>query len=230
MKTSKSLSLSVTTGLLVLLALATPAFAGPPLICHRLDIGAAKSLPWNDTTWNLAGNENYDTRTLVRDTLAILDGGAPVIVRMETLRRATLYAGKDPQAAKELLTKLYQRAAASEAAGRSDALAWFDAGYLAAAYRQWLGKDQNPAVGMDGYSLVAKALALGGQKDPEMAFAAALITLQGPQQAHQQHAQRAIAGAKNDPLLARNLASRFLGNQTVSEALAMNTALGGVNK
>ncbi|HKF21319.1 MAG TPA: hypothetical protein VKE93_07100 [Candidatus Angelobacter sp.] len=216
--------------LLALCGLMTSAFAGPPLICHRLDIGDAKSLPWNGTAWDLAGNENYDTRNLVHDTLAILDGGVPVIVRMETLRRATLYARKDPQAAKELLTKLYQRAMAGEAAGHSDALAWFDAGYLAAAYRQGLGKDQNPAAGIDGYDLVSKALSRGGEKDPQMQFAAALITLQGPEQAHQEHAQKAIAGAKNDPLLARNLANHFLGNekQTVSEALARNVTPGGV--
>ncbi len=218
--------------LLALFGLATPVFAGPPLICHPLDIGTAKSLPWNGTAWDLAGNENYDTRNLVRDTLAILDGGAPVIVRMETLRRATLYARKDTQAAKELLTKLYQRATAGEAAGRSNALVWFDAGYLAATYQQGLGKEQNPAAGIDAYNLVSKALALGGGKDPQMEFAAALITLQGPQQAHQEHAQKAIAGAKNDPLLARNLATRFLGNekQTVSEALAKSMAVGGLNK
>lgn len=218
--------------LLALFSLVTSVFAGPPLICHRLDIGDAKSLPWNGTAWNLAGNENYDTKNLVHETLTILDGGAPVIVRMETLRRATLYARKDPQAAKELLTKLYQRATVGEAAGRSDALAWFDAGYLAAAYRQWFYNAPNPAAGIDGYSLVAKALALGGHKDPQMEFAAALITLQGPEPAHQEHARRAIAGAKSDPLLARNLANRFLGNekQTVSEALARNIAMGGMNK
>src|SRR5262249_48957921 len=152
-------------------------------------------------------------KNLVHDTLAILDGGAPVIVRMETLRRATLYARKDPQAAKELLTKLYQRATAGEAAGHSDALAWVDARYLAAAYHQGLGKDQNPAAGVDGYSLVAKALSLGGEKDPQMEFAAALVTLQGPESAHRDQVQKAIAGAKSDALLARNLANRFLGNE-----------------
>ena len=77
--------------LLFLLSAATFASAGPPLVCHPFDIGVARSLPWNGTAWNLAGNENYDTRNLVRDTLAILDSGAPVIVRMETLRRASLY-------------------------------------------------------------------------------------------------------------------------------------------
>src|SRR5262249_3190580 len=123
-------------------------------------------------------------------------------------------------------------ATAREAGGHSDALAWFDTGYLASAYLQGLGKDQNAAAGIDGYSLIAKALSLGGEKDPQMQFAAALITLQGPADAHQEHAQKAIAGAKNDPLLARNLANRFLGNekQTVSEALARNITPGGMSK
>jgi hypothetical protein len=213
--------------LLVIFGFATSVFAGPPLICHRLDIGDAKSLPWNGTVWNLSGNENYDIKNLAHDTLAILDSGAPVIVRMETLRRATLYARQDPRAAKELLTKLYQRATSAEAAGHPDALAWFDAGYLVEAYGQWFYKDPNPAAGIDGYSLVAKALALRGGKDPEMEFAAALITLMGPQQSrHQEHAQKAIAGAKNDPLLAHNLAGPYFGNQkqTVSEVLARSIA------
>jgi hypothetical protein len=225
MRTSKFFIAKFAAGLLMtIVALITPAFAGPPLICHRIDIGDAKSLPWTGTAWNLSGNENYDTRNLTQDTLAILDSGAPVIVRMETLRRATLYARKDPRAAKELLTRLYRRTTSAEAAGHTDALAWFDAGYLAEAYRQWFYDEPNPAAGIDGYPFVVKALAARGYSDPEMEFAAALMTLNGPKQAHSEHAQRAIAGAKNDALLARNLSSHFLGDQkqTVSEALARN--------
>jgi hypothetical protein len=204
--------------LLLVFGFVTSALAGPPLICHPFDIGNAKSLPWTGTAWDLSGNENYDTKNLVQDTLAILDAGTPVIVRMETLRRATLYARRDPQAAKALLTKLYQRTTGAHA----DALAWFDAGYFAAALSQWPGKDQNPAAGIDGYGMVKKALALRGRQDAEMEFAAALITLYPAQPEHQQHAQKAIAGAKDDPLLARNLASHFLGSpkQTVAEAIA----------
>lgn len=217
--------------LLVLLGAITPALAGPPLICHRIEIGTAKSLPWNGAAWNLSGNENYDTKNLARDTLAILGPSTPVVIRMETLRRATLYARKDPQAAKELFTKLFARAASNETAAHPDALAWFDAGYLAEAYNQFLGKEgQNPAAGIDGYSLVKKALALRGQ-DPEMEFAAAMITLSGPQKDHQEHVQKAIAGAKGDPLLAQNLSSHFMGNdqQSVSQMLTKNTA-GGLEK
>jgi hypothetical protein len=64
---------------------------------------------------------------------------------METLRRATIYARQDPQVAKELITRLQARAANSDAADRPVALAWFDVGYLAEAYKQWLGKGEpNP--------------------------------------------------------------------------------------
>ena len=217
--------------LAALFLLATSAQAGPPLICHSIAIGQAKSLPWISHGWN-SKSENYDLKKLVPDTLAILDSSAPVLVRMETLRRATLYARRDLQAAKELLTRLFARAAAAESAGHSDALAWFDAGYLAECYKQWIGKnmphmtdnlpmDPNPAANVDGYSLVTKAIALRGS-DPEMEFAAALIALSGPLAGYQQHVLRATAGAKDDPLLAQNLKSHFMGDAglTVAELLS----------
>ena len=219
--------------LATLLCLATVAKAGPPLICHSVEIGSAKSLPWISHDWNLSGGETYDTKNLVRDTLEILAPDTPVLVRMETLRRATLYARKDPLAAKELLARLHARATPAESSGRPDALAWFDLGYLAEAYKQWIGQswmkvskdEQNPAAGLDGYALVKKAIGLRGS-DPQMEFAAALITLSGPAEEHRQHALKAIAGARIDPLLAQNLAMRFAGpqSQTISEMLAKNSA------
>ncbi len=219
--------------LATLLCLATLAEAGPPLICHSVEIGPAKSLPWISHDWNLSGGETYDTKNLVRDALEILAPDTPVLVRMETLRRATLYARKDPLAAKELLARLHARATSAESSGRPDALAWFDVGYLAEAYKQWIGQswmkvskdEQNPAAGVDGYALVKKAIGLRGS-DPQMEFAAALITLSGPAEEHRQHALNAIAGARIDPLLAQNLAMRFAGpqSQTMSEMLAKNSA------
>lgn len=217
-----------------MLLFANAAQAGPPLICHAFEIGQAKSLPLASHSWNLSGSENYDTKNLARDALEILAPDTPVLVRMETLRRATLYARKDPIAAKELLAKLYSRARSAESAGHPDALAWFDAGYLVETYQQWIGRDlphmtdgmrrdPNPAAGVDGYAMVKKAIALRGD-DPQMEFAAALITLSGPRDEHTQHAQKAIAGAKIDALLAENLARHFFGaqDQTVSEMLAKN--------
>jgi hypothetical protein len=201
----------------ILLGLTTFAHAGPPLICHPIEIGQAKSLPWVDLNYQ-KGRGGYDPKNLTRDTLAILEGSTPVLVRMETLRRATLYARQDPQVAKELLTRLHVRAANSDAAGHPEALAWFDVGYLAETYRQWIGKGEpNPAAGLDGYGLIKKAISLRGQ-DPEMEFAAALVTLRGPESDRREHARKAMAGAKNDPLLAQNLASNF-NRQTISELL-----------
>ena len=199
-----------------LVGFTTYAQAGPPLICHPIEIGQAKSLPWID--WNQKGTGGYDLKNLTQDTLAILDSSAPVLLRMETLRRATIYARQDPQVAKELLTRLQARAANSTDSGLSEALAWFDVGYLIETYQQWIGKaEPNPAAGLDGYAWVKKAVRLRGQ-DPEMEFAAALITLAGPESDHREHARKAMAGASNDPLLAQNLASDF-HSQTVSELL-----------
>ena len=205
----------------IMLILALAAQAGPPLICHRVQIGQAKSLPWTSGNWNLSGSEKYDLKRLA---LAILDWNTPVIVRMQTLRRARLYAGNDLQVAKELLARLHARATSAEAAGHPDALAWFDAGYVVESYKQWIGKDQpNQAAGIDGYAWVKKAISLRG-KDPQIEFAAALITVGGPAKDCQKHAQKAIAGAKTDPFLAQNLATHFMGNQgkKVSEMLLGN--------
>ena len=209
---------SVFGTLAAVFVLSASAQAGPPLICHPIAIGASRSLPWG------SGSElpNYDLKNLVRDTLSILNSNAPVLVRMETLRRATLYARRDPQAAKELLTRLYSRATHADAVGRPDALAAFDLGYLIECYKQWLGQnlphmtdgmpmDPNPAAGLDGYAWVTKAISLRGQ-EPEMEFAAALITLGRSQQNHQEHVQKAVAGAKKDPLLAENLARSFFAD------------------
>lgn len=209
--------------LLTLLVATSPAWAGPPLICHAFDIGNAKSLPWVSHDWNLSGGENYDTRDLAKDTVTLLGSSQVTLVHMETLRRATLYAKKDPEAAKQLLLMLTARADAADRSAKPDALAVFDAGYLAEAYKQWLGEaGRNPASGVDGYALVKKALRLRGE-DAQMEFAAALIALRGPEADQREHAAKAIAGAKTDALLARNLNSNFLGRgQTMADMISRN--------
>jgi len=201
--------------------LTSAAVAGPPLICHPFDIGNAKSLPWISHDWNLTGAENYDTHDLSGDTLAILNSSQVPLIHMETLRRATLYARKDPVAAKQLLLQLFARAKSAEASSSPDAFALFDAAYLTEAYKQWLGeKSENPANGLDALPWLKHATQLR-RNDPEMAFAAALITLRGPEADHREFAQLATAGAKNDALLKRNLATHFLGaeSQTMSEMI-----------
>jgi hypothetical protein len=212
------------TAISTFFVLASAAVAGPPLICHAFDIANAKSLPWISHDWNLSGVENYDTHHLANDTLAILNASQVPLVHMETLRRATLYAGKDPVAAKQLLLQLVARAKSTEASSAPDALALFDAAYLTEAYKQWPGeKGENLANGLDGISWIKHAMQLR-PSDSQMAFAAALITLHGPEAEHREYAQIAAAGANNDELLKRNLATRFLGaqSQTMAEMILKN--------
>ena len=179
MRTRSLRSIRFAAGLLALLiAVAGVAFAGPPLICHAFDIGSAKSLPWISHDWNLTGTETYDTSKLASDTFAILATNSSVLVHMETLRRATLYARKDPAAAKDLLNRLTAGTKTLQPDG-PPALYYFDVGYLAETYKQWLEPSHNPARGIDGYALVKQAIQLRGH-DPEMEFAAALLTLSGP--------------------------------------------------
>ena len=221
MKRSKQVSSFL--GLITLagiLAIPQAALAGPPLICHPFDIGGAKSLPWMGGDRVSGGDwrgvdPNYAIGRLVHDTLALLYPEQPVIVRMETLRRASVYGAwalrdrkvgysvKDEKVARELLDRLLARAKDAEAKGKRDALAWFDAGYLAATYKQ-----AGLVTDVKGYDLVAKAIALRGQ-DSEMEFAAAIITEDSPAKVHREHFQKAVNGAKDGSLLAKNLVTHF---------------------
>jgi len=230
MNRSKFVSFRLTIAALVtLLALPQIARAGTPLICFPFDIGGAKSLPWGNNTSSFELTD-YDLSRLVSDTEALLTPDLPVIVRMETLRRATIYAQRDPKVAQELLAKLQARAQGAEAKGRPDALAWFDLGYLAETYKQsnltWKkqpGGSYDPvfhptaASGIDGYAMVMKAINMRGQ-DAEMEFAASLITAWPRQQSYHSHLRKAVAGASDGSLLARNLVTHF-GNEgsTIAE-------------
>src|SRR5690606_35861288 len=81
--------------LALLALLPTLALAGPPLICHPFDIVTARSLPIGpaDGGWS-ATDPTYDRSQLVADTLALLTPATPTLVRMETMRRATMYVEK----------------------------------------------------------------------------------------------------------------------------------------
>jgi hypothetical protein len=214
--------------LAVLFLFATSALAGPPLLCHSFDIGSAKSLPWISHDWNLNGRESYNLNNLVSDTVALLDADSTVLVHMETLRRATLYAQKDPIVAKRLFITLVSR---SDTAAQTPnaALASFDAGYLAEAFKQYelISKSTNdPAHNVDGYALIKKAIQLRGN-DPQMEFAAALVTLSGPAADQADHAQKALAGSKSDPLLEHNLSTHFISPQseTMTEMITRNSTV-----
>ncbi|HEY7056946.1 MAG TPA: hypothetical protein VH458_10490 [Vicinamibacterales bacterium] len=198
------------------LTIAVPAFAGPPLLCHPFDIGQAQSLPWNGTTSWSQGQAGYDVQHVIADTDALLTPATPVIVRMETLRRAVIYASQDAKVASSLLEHVLGRVKAAETAGHPDALAYLDAAYVAEAMREvsMLGQSSEfrdrannvrPLV-QDGrgYALIQRGLALRPD-DPALHFAAALIAADGNRSAYVTHAAKARAGASGDPLLARNI-------------------------
>ncbi len=206
--------LTLAAALLVPLA----AFAGPPLICHPFNIGDAKSLPFQGPNWSQV-SPSYDTSRLVDDTLALLTPETPVIVRMETLRRASLYARTNPQLAQTLLDRMKARASGmkDDRRDRTAQLAWFDLGYLAETYKQeaaanhygeafWKFAQAAPK-DIDGYALIQRAIERGGGADME--FAAALVTASNRDRNYNQHLQNAISGAKPGSLLAANLPVHF---------------------
>jgi hypothetical protein len=212
----RSRSLFVTLLLLAGLAIARPAMAGPPLLCHPFDIGPAASLPWGSGSGWFDGSPSYRLGGLVADTEALLTPETPVVVRMETLRRASIYASHDPKVAAELLDRLTARAIGSKTAGRPDALAFMDAAYATEALRQivLIGgvtgyKDRVDGLrdvlrGHDGVQYINTSLA-AKPGDAGLEFAAALIAAGKDRAAYERHAERARAGASEDALLARNL-------------------------
>jgi hypothetical protein len=210
-----------------IIGFAGTALAGPPLLCHPYEIGAASSLPWHGHGW-WPGRGDYNVANLVADTQALLAPATPVIVRMETLRRATVYATRARNVAAQLLAAVTKRAQMLEHDGRPDALAWLDAAYLTEALRevaelarmsdntpfnQGVLNVQGLTAGTDGYALILKSLELRPD-DPSLEFAAALIAERdrgsaGHPAKFDAHARKARAGAKQDALLARNLDHLF---------------------
>jgi hypothetical protein len=199
-----------------LVALLAPAslHAGPPLICHPYEIGAAKSLPGaTDGHW-LGISRSYDRQNLVGDTLALLTPDTPVLVRMETLRRAAIYAtsemrgweknaytAEDREISMTLLKQLRGRADTKDEAKR--ALALFDAGFFAETLRQ-----TNMDPGFDGYPLLVQAAGLR-PADAEIQFALAIAGVATKRAEQAEHLARARAAAKSNSLLASNIASHF---------------------
>ncbi len=197
--------------LAAVLFFSSPAIAGPPLICHPFEIEGGKLLAWGQGSgWNTP-DRSYDITRLVADTSAILTLDSPVLTRMENMRRATIYAMRDPVIAQELLKAVMARALATT----SDNRAWFDAGYLIESFKQakalrvdrkpelraWAPVDETSRV--DGYNWVKKAMAMSAPS-AEMEFAASLMTEGSIASAHR---AKALASAQKGTVLARNLAA-----------------------
>ena len=190
---------------------ATPALAGPPLICHPFETGGGKLIAWGSGPgWNTP-DRSYDIKKLVADTNAILTVEAPVLTRMENMRRATIYAMRDPVIAQELLKAVMARALSTT----SNGTAWFDAGYLIESYKQatHLREDRKPelrawaavdeTLRVDGYNWVKKSMAMSAPS-AEMEFAASLMTDGSVSSSHR---AKALAAAPKGSLVARNIAA-----------------------
>jgi hypothetical protein len=200
---------------LAVLSLATPALAGPPFICHPFDIGGTASLPWVDGDY-LGMRGDYDITRVVADTQALLTPDMPTIARMETLRRAVLYASRDRALAERLVAALTARVDSADRDGHSVALALFDAGYALEAMSEiemlghHMGSDLadrgRTLAGMtrpdEGPALILKSAALRGD-DAGIAFALALISKDADRQPQ---LAKARAAAKQNRLLATNMA------------------------
>ena len=204
--TSRRLFIALTA----LFALATPALAGPPLICHPFETGGGKLIAWGSGPgWN-SPQAGYDLKNLVADANAVLTPDAPLLARMENMRRATIYAMRDPEIANELLKLVVNRALSTTNDGR----AWFDAGYLIESYKQavhmrtdrkpelraWAAVDET--IRIDGYGWVKKAMAMGAPS-AEMEFAASLMTRDPIASSHR---AKALAAAGSGSLVAQNIA------------------------
>ncbi len=195
---------------------ASPVLAGPPLLCHPFNIGPAPSLPWDGSHGWSDGRADYNVTSLIADTEALLGPSVPIVVRMETLRRAAIYASRDTQVAAKLFVRLMDRATNTTGSGKADPLPYFDAAYYAEALKQIgaLGsmpefKSRAPeiraiAAGTDGYMMVKKCLMIR-PGDAQLEFGAALIASDKDRAAYEEHARKARAGAKDDKLLAVNI-------------------------
>jgi hypothetical protein len=205
---------TITRSILVAAAVlffASPALAGPPLICFPFQTEGGTLIAWGKGSgWNTP-DRNYDIKRLVADTNAVLTADAPILTRMENMRRATIYAMRDPQIAQELLKSVMDRALATS----KDSRAWFDAGYLIESYKQaveirekrqpelraWAAVDET--IRVDGYNWVKKAMAMTAA-NAEMEFAASLMTQGSTASAHR---AKAASLTSKGSLVARNIAA-----------------------
>ena len=198
---------------LSVLALAAPALAGPPFTCHVFEIGSAKSLPWGAANNWLGMRDDYDFRRVVADTDALLTPATPTLVRMETLRRASLYASRDRAVAEQLMAAMMSRVHAAGAAGQPIAL--FDAGYVIEAlseieqfgnHSKQLAGSERVLAGLtrsfEARPLLEKSAALR-PGDASIEFALGLLSRTPESEAH---FRKAREGARADTLLANNMA------------------------
>jgi hypothetical protein len=157
--------------------------------------------------------DDYDVHHVVADTEAVLTPSTPTLVRMETLRRASLYASRDRAVAEQLIAAMMSRVHAAEQSGQ--AIALFDAGYVIEAlseieqfgnHMKQLAGSERVLAGLthslEARPLLEKSAALR-PGDAAIEFALGLVSRSPESEAH---FRKARAGAAQDVLLANNLA------------------------
>jgi len=208
---------------------ALSAFAGPPLLCHRFDLGDAQTIPFGEESWSDI-QSGLSAEEIVVQTLDVLSPSAPILVRMETLRRASIYAKKIDGVGAGLLMQLLARQLREGADNRAHALLQFDVGYLLATCEQlggrspglpdWLGGA--PALpslqNVSGYDLLRRAEPLLGE-DPQFHFACAVVTAYPRESRFTDHLRCAIEGTEDNTPLARNIVAVFGDGRTSLEGL-----------
>lgn len=200
------------TLLMLVIGAVLPAAArsGPPLLCHPYEIGDAKSLPWGGGPFDR--HKTYDTTKLIPDTLALLTHQTPMLERMETLRRAAIYANSTSKEKCAELTKALD-ARRSETLGsgtpqNAKVLREIDYWLTVGAIAQFEYRDGAPANRRAAYDGLVKALG-ETPRTAEIEFVLATMSwdLQIPE--HHGHIAAACDQTAEDSLLAANIRARF---------------------
>lgn len=181
-----------TFAMAVALAGSVEAF-GPPIICDDLGFESPTFKP---------------NATMAEAAVKALDTRVPALERLGILRNAALAAQERPEEGRELLARLMARALDAEAAGKAEANAWLDAGFIAATLRHLNVVDFAPGAseGAWGYAWLAKAETLA-PSDPAFDFALALASQEGGRLGarHEAHVRAAIEGSEAGSVLRQSI-------------------------
>ncbi len=204
-----------------MMMLVSPALAGPPLLCFPYEIGKNKSLPWGKEAFQK--DKEYEAAKVVEDTLSLLKEEKSALVRMETIRRATLYIGEDAGRSAELVRKLMAVAEEAQKTEKPSAAAWFNAGFAAATLVQNGRHIKEVSLTRDGpvgYVEIKKALAITPD-DAAMQFGAALVAFERDRDAMKGHMQKALALVEPGSDLAKSMeGNHALGAKPLKELKA----------
>lgn len=207
---------------------------GPPLVCFPFDIGTARSLPWSAEGGAFDGDPKYSGESLVRDTIAILEESRDVLVHMETLRQACIYAsrfdgrpvkgaaggskGRPSLTADRLIVKILDRSLRTLAKEPRSELAWLDAGYVLGASEK-LGTSH----GCEELTYLRNARD-AAPADAAVQFALAAAILDSPErEGWQAEFRSALTRAPEGSLVRKNLLAfgrHFLGEEKLDALLA----------